>query len=382
MTDTRLIRLPRSAPLVGAILMAAAVVSGGVGCGGGNDDNGGGNPSDDTGTSAPDTGANPEDSSAPDTGANPEDSSGGDTSGGDTSASDTSGPPSGMPGSLAAIATGLTPFDAALSGDGKTVYITGTDKSSGNTGVFSVDITDPAHPGAPKVVSADAAFVAPFGIAVSADDKTLFVADPAAGTVDGVGVVFQVSASGGAPSAVSGTAGLSPRGLEIAGDQLYITGRGADGKAGLFKIAAAGGSLTTLASGEPFDEPDSVAVTHDGTTQYVLDASAGTGHTAAIIKISGGTASVFVDHVKVGFPPGISLTPDEATLLVSALDSSNLNDAVYAVNVADKSMTPSAINSAISGFNASAGLHCSRTQIKCVWADSLANGGTVYLLSK
>jgi DNA-binding beta-propeller fold protein YncE len=262
------------------------------------------------------------------------------------------------------------------------VYFTGTDSSTGSTGVFSVDITDPTHPATPRAVSTGSDLIAPFGIAASADGKTLFVADPAAGTVDGVGLVFSLSTSGGAPAAVSGTAGICPRGLEVAGDQLYVTGRGTDGRAGLFKVGVAGGALSTVASGVPFDEPDAVAVTRDGSTQYVLDASAGSGHSAAILKVTGGAASVFVDHVKVGFPPGIALTPDESMVLVSALDPSLLTDAVYAVGVSDMSMTTSSITASISKFNASAGLHCSRTQVTCVWADSLASGGTVFLLSK
>jgi DNA-binding beta-propeller fold protein YncE len=289
--------------------------------------------------------------------------------------------PTGSPGVLTAIAMGSNPFDATLSKDGKTVFFTGTDKTTGITGVFSVDITDPTKPGAQKLLSTGTALIAPFGIAVSADDTTLFVADPAAGTVDGVGVVFSLPASGGAPTAIAGTAGLSPRGLEVAGDQLYIVGRGGDGMAGLFKVGVAGGTMSTIAKGAPFDEPNSVAVTRDGTTQYVLDATGGSGRTAALIKVSGGAASVFVDSVKVGFPPGVSLTPDETTVLVSALDSSALTDAIFAIKVADKTITTSPLTAKISNFSSSAGLHCSRTQLKCVWADSTANGGTVFLLS-
>jgi hypothetical protein len=102
---------------------------------------------------------------------------------------------------------------------------------------------------------------------------------------------------------------------------------------------------------------------------------------ARILKLWCGTPSVFVDGLAVGYPAGITLTMDESTLLVSALDPTKGTDAVVMVDLA--SSTQSLFTTGIDKFIEPAGLHRAKTKDVLAWADSTANStGTVYVLSK
>src|SRR6188474_451519 len=82
---------------------------------------------------------------------------------------------SGGPGDIAieAIETD-SPFDATPGPDGLTIYFTAV--SENGPGVFSA----PASGGAPTELHAGSPFASPFGIDISGDGTTLFVADAAA----------------------------------------------------------------------------------------------------------------------------------------------------------------------------------------------------------
>lgn len=268
------------------------------------------------------------------------------------------------------------PFDAAPSPDGKQVYYTAL--SSGDDGepapaVFTVA----ASGGAITRLAAGAPLVAPVNISVSLDGAQLYVADPAASAV------FSLAASGGTPSPIAGTEGYAPRGLTVAKgadgrEYLYFTGRTDDGAAGLFRIAGDGGAVETVASGEPFSDPAGVTVTAKGVA-YVVETTAESA-TARVIRVENGSSKVFVEGIGIGFPAGITLTRDDAKLLVSGLDPATKRDVVYFVATSDASITR--VTKTVGEFHEPAGLHRAHNADVFAWADSEANDtGTVYVLT-
>jgi DNA-binding beta-propeller fold protein YncE len=82
---------------------------------------------------------------------------------------------------------------------------------------------------------------------------------------------------------------------DVDGTNIYFTATGANG-AGVFKVAAAGGPIAEVFSGDPFVSPFSIAISDDGQTLYVADLGAETtandGGVIFSLPIGGGTPDV------------------------------------------------------------------------------------------
>ena len=272
----------------------------------------------------------------------------------------------------------LSPFDAVPDPDGNGgVYFTAISPGEG-AAVFKAG----ADGAAPTKLFAGAPLVSPFGITISDDGQTLFVADVGAETeTEEGGMIFSLPVAGGTPFIVKGTEGTMPRGLEIQGDQIYYSGTsGKRPKAlpAVFKIPVAGGAPAVLASGLPLKDPSGIAVTKAGQV-YVLDTAAADTKRATVFTVADGVATPFVADISVGYPGGIALSLDDKSLLVSALDATLARDIVYVVSIATKEMAP--FNKSIDKFYESAGLHRARRAGTFAWADRRANKtGTVFVL--
>jgi sugar lactone lactonase YvrE len=278
------------------------------------------------------------------------------------------------------------PVDATPSPDGKEIYLIASSKTVEADGlgarrdaaIYKVSASGgpitKLHQGEP--------LVAPFGVTISEDGQTLFVADPAAATSDerSDGAVFTMSVSGGPPGILPGTERLSPGGVEVMGSTLYITGR-KEGQAGLFTMGLGGGTVTTVAAGDAFVDPTGVAVAASGDA-YVVD-SGSTLHGAAmasVVKVfADGRTEVLVEGIAVGHPGGVALSANDKTLFVSGLDPAKATDVVFTVDLTTRAV--GRFTQIIENFTESAGLHRARKTNVFAWADSHANGtGTVYVL--
>jgi DNA-binding beta-propeller fold protein YncE len=283
----------------------------------------------------------------------------------------------GQVGTLTKAANGgdvSSPFDATPDPSGQSVYFTAISLSQG-PGVFMA-----ASAGAtPSIVFAGDPFVSPFGIAITDDGKTLYVADPGAEGATDTGRIWVLSTSGGSPTALAGADGYKAKSLEIAYGQLYFTGTDPNGNVGAFSVALAGGSPIALATGAPMVDPSGITADKNGVV-YVVD-TIGDSNRAQVVSISKGVATVILPGIGCGYPAGIALAQDESAILVSGLDPIVGTDIVYRMDLGSKDVTT--VSQGIDTFNESAGLHRAHGQDVYAWADSRANGGgTVFLLSK
>ena len=276
----------------------------------------------------------------------------------------------------------LTPLDAVPSADGTVVYFT----AIGQTGPTAYSI--PAAGGDAVMLTGDEAFVAPFGIALSTDGKTLYIADPgfegeALGT--DYGSLFTLSAEGGTPAPIMMDAGITPRSLEVmdeaGADQIYFTGRDVDGEPGVFKIAAAGGAATVLAKGPPLQDPAGITIAKTGEI-YVMDTVASNRTLGTIMKVTAdGTIEEFVPHIEIGYPAGLALSLGEQTLIVSAIDPVDGSSVVLQIDMVSKEAVGFPADTQFDTFFEPAGLHRARNVNVFSFVDSRANDtGTVFLL--
>jgi hypothetical protein len=316
--------------------------------------------------------------------------SGGATTGGTTGATTGGTSSGGNPGNgtittatlqVQGVPTTFTsPFDAALNSDGSTIYFTGIGPTG--SGVFSTPAG--AGGGAVSTVAVGFPLEAPFGIAVSTNDHTLYVADPSTvASQKGLGAILSVAATSGTPISVTGSEDTSPLSLAVLPeggvDQIYFTGLDVtDGSQAILKIPAAGGTPIVLAKGAPFVSLAGIAVA--GSVVYVLDNSSG-GTTVYALDTHIGTPGVLVGGLQTNFPGGIAVVQDGSALLVAAIDPATEKDSFARIVLATKAvsyLTPAGV----AGFTESGGLHRGANTDTYAWVDGTANSGGIVSLLK
>ncbi len=270
---------------------------------------------------------------------------------------------------IGSATTFKTPLDAAPNPAGDTFYFV-AQTPAGSAGVFSV----PAGGGAVTTVFSGSPLVAPRGIVVSSDGGTLYVADPNA---SGGGAVFAIPAGGSSATAVSGTQGTKPRALDLvkegASDVLYVAGVDPqNGRAGVWRVPAAGGSRTSVMTGSPLAFADGVAVASNGTV-YVAGRTGNSASSAVVLQVDRRGHKPIVRNVTLGAPAGIALTKDESTLLVSSLAADGTSQ-VLIVDLASGST--STFNGTIGAGRSSGGLHRAQSNNTFAWCGvTVGNGG-------
>lgn len=269
-------------------------------------------------------------------------------------------------------------IDATVAPDGGTVYFTAT--SSKGPGVFRV----PADGGVAEVVAAGSPFGRPVGVAVTTDGDRLLVADADAQAWGRAGgAVLSVPVTGGEPTPVRGTEGLSPRGLEAVNEEdedvVYFTGRdGGDGAPAVFKVPVDGADAPApVIKGSPLTDPDAVAVTRSGVV-YVTDRGAPGGE-GALYRVTGGSVQRVAD-IRAPVFAGVTLTFDEATVLVSTLGPQG-TDQVLLVDAA--TLRTDSFSRVIGENREGGGLHRAHRVDVFAWADLAAGAdrrSAVYVL--
>ncbi|WP_437607134.1 hypothetical protein WMF20_40730 [Sorangium sp. So ce834] len=278
-------------------------------------------------------------------------------------------------------------FDATPDAGAAYVYFTGID-ADGRAGVFRTS----ARGGAGSTeIAVGPPFVAPLGIAASADGGRLFVADPGAGSAAlddagalDAGALFAIDMPGGAVAPVRGGEGMRARGLEIVRgadgeERIVFSGRDREGgQPGVFALPARGGEASAIATGSPLVDPSGVAVAGGGAV-FVCDTLASPDRTATIFRIEDGFVSAFATGLHVGYPCGLALTRDDAALLVLARDVARGADEVVRIEVASgaRSATPTGAP----GHDEPGGLHRAKGADVFAFVDHRAQEqGSVFLL--
>jgi sugar lactone lactonase YvrE len=309
------------------------------------------------------------------------------TTGSTTSTTSSTGAGTGgmFGGKASAAADALLALDVTPDPGGVTLFFTAVDPTTADTGVYQAPADGSAM--TPVAVKVGKPFAAPFGITISTDGKQLFVADPGAtdaGSNKDLGVIFSLPVAGGTPTPLAGTELTSPHSValvkESTADILYFTGLDkTDGSPGVFKIPAAGGTVSVVAKGAPFIDPSGLAVAADGTI-YVADTVGAATRHATIIKVpkTGAPSPLFPD-LRVGYPAGVALSKDDKTLFVSSLDPVKFTDQLLEIDVSNGSMVGT-ISMGVDTFTEAAGLHRAHDVDVFGWADSAAGskGGTVF----
>jgi Tol biopolymer transport system component len=268
-------------------------------------------------------------------------------------------------------ATFRLPYDAALSPDGKTAYFTSL--VDDGAALFSSPVS-----GGSATKLAD--LVGPGSVDVTADGRTVVVADPGVETSTGaIGALVSVSSSGGTPAVVTGTEGTLPQGVAISGSRIVFSGVDpADGVPGVFETTVGGGLSTVLKSG--LGDPSGVAVASSGEV-YVLDADSDGSSTRRIVKIAGGSATQLVTGLRVGYPSGIALAENGLYLLVASTDPATGNARFERFGLTGMS-AGAPVNMTIGSFSEPAGLHRAAGSDRYAYVDSSASGsGTVFIVN-
>lgn len=284
------------------------------------------------------------------------------------------------------------PLDATLSPDGKMAYFIAilpeitSDVSDtpmpARAGIFSTPV---GSEGTNTLLASSAPLASPVNLDITADGKTLIIADTGAGTGDADrGLLFTLSAAGGTPQVVETTVGYRARGMSVVNqdwkDTAYFTGNDpADGMPGVFALDIKTGAVSTVSKSDLFADPSGLVVADSGDI-YVADTQNGNALSNVIQIPKGKDAVELLSGLKLGYPAGISISKDQQILMVSALDPVTRKDVVIRYDL--KAGTTDYLRDPIKDFEESAGLHRAKNVESYVWADSRANGGgTVYVIN-
>jgi sugar lactone lactonase YvrE len=221
-------------------------------------------------------------------------------------------------------------------------------------------------PTAPTKVSAGGTtpWVAPFGIAVSSDGNTLYVADTGANagaTPNDSGGLYSLATTAATPTLIPGSTGVYPRGITVeksgSADTLFFTGS-LSGTATVFSTPTAGGTPTKVASGAV--DPSGIAADSSGNL-YVVDTTGGPGGIASVLKVAMGasTTSVLLAGTYVGYPAGIAVD-SAGNVILSGLTAPYGNDVLSSISSAGAAtpfLTDATSLTALGKLTGAAGLH-------------------------
>lgn len=271
-------------------------------------------------------------------------------------------------GDITAVAAAdlyTTPWDATPDPDAESIYFTAETAEGGV--IFHVHAD-----GTTEVVANGAPLMTPYALTISHDGSTLYVADLEASAVFAIPM-----AEGSEPTMVAGTEGTDPRSLEVAVQDgvevLFISGVApADGSPALLLTVPGSGAVQTIWSGAPLTHPEGIAIDANNTI-YVADRL--NGDMAQIYRLQNGEMEAMGEPFGVGRLIGAALTPDDALLLVSALNPATGTAEVMVLNTV--SGEQGLVDKTIGENHGSGGVHRAHNAAVYAWSD-LSSGGSVY----
>jgi DNA-binding beta-propeller fold protein YncE len=267
----------------------------------------------------------------------------------------------------AAAAQGWTPLDSVPAPDAQVIYFTAN--GSSGPAVYKVASTG----GDVTAVAAGAPLVAPWGLSISTDGQTLYVADLGGEQSSDGNVIFALPAGGGTPTRLETTAGSRPNVPEVVSengvDMLYYSGFDpSDQQPAIFKLNPAQAEAPVVVfKGTPLVWPSGVAVTKSGAV-YVVDMGAAGDERGAVFRIQGDVTEKLADQLRTsGWIAGAALTLDESILLVSNLHAEKGTAQVLAINLATGEL--GLINKGIANNTGAGGVHRAHRLNQFSWAD-------------
>lgn len=267
----------------------------------------------------------------------------------------------------AAAAQGWSPLDSVPDPDAQFIYFTAN--GSSGPAVYKVAFNG----GDVTTLASGAPLVAPWGLSISTDGRTLYVADLGGEQSTDGNVIFALPAAGGAPTRLETTAGSRPNVPEVVSengvDMLYYSGfEPSDQQPAIFKLNPAQAEPPTVVfKGTPLVWPSGVAVAKSGAV-YVVDMGASGNNQGAVFRIENGATEKLADQLRTsGSIAGAALTLDESILLVSNLQVEKGTAQVLAINLATGEL--GLINKGIANNTGAGGVHRAHRVNQFSWAD-------------
>jgi hypothetical protein len=224
----------------------------------------------------------------------------------------------------------------AVSNDAQTAFLTAYNAND-EAAVFSV----PAAGGSAAQLFGGSPLNKPTGLALSPDGLTLFIADVAAGANE-TGALFTMPVGGATPTEINIAPLILPSVIAISdnGTTLFIGATNANTSVtGVFSLPITGGANNTLLA----TVKDPAAVNIVGNNLLIADAEGADGLGVVItVPIAGGQPTIVASGQRIEYPAGVSSTPDNQTLLFTAVDPSieNNGSAVFSVPIGGGNPSP------------------------------------------
>jgi DNA-binding beta-propeller fold protein YncE len=222
-------------------------------------------------------------------------------------------PMMGLPGVVSTPTTFSSPLDVVPASAGSAIYFSAYDMAN-QAAIFQV-MPGPTPPFTPTAIFSGAPLELPMGLAISADDSTIFIADAAANDTGGL---FRMPATGGPPAPIMAMGVYAPTSVAVYGQYLVFGARAsASGQPGLFIVPQMGGQAARITGS--VNDVTAIDISSGGVI-YALDALGGSETDASILVINGSNFTTRLTGLSVGAPSGIALAKDEQTLYVTAND--------------------------------------------------------------
>lgn len=209
---------------------------------------------------------------------------------------------SALPTQSSIVATLTRPTAAALSANGKTLYVLAQAEDE------TYQLYAGAVGSALSVVPTSLPLAYPVALALRRDDRELLIVDLGSSDADApAGVVYRGTLDGALTPLVAPDM-QRPTAAAIAADDrsAYITGYSAQtGQAGVWNMPFSEGSTQPIFQGAPLAQPIGIAVASDGGV-YVADAQGSSPGTGGIFRIAAGQAvPISNGPLSLSFPSGI-----------------------------------------------------------------------------